>query len=49
MVLPIRKDQYGAGVKAADEDKERRYIVCRFGCTVSVKYAGRYASGGGSQ
>ena len=41
-VLPIRKDQYGAEVKAADEDTERRYTVCRFGCTVSGKYAGRY-------
>lgn len=48
-VLPIRKDQYGAEVKDADEDTERRYTVCRFGCTVSGKYAGRYASCCGGQ
>lgn len=27
-VLPIRKDRYGAGARAANEDKERRYTVC---------------------
>lgn len=48
-VLPTRKDQYGAGARAADEDKERRYTVCGLGRTVSGKYAGRYAPGGGSQ
>ena len=45
----IRKDQYGAEVRAADEDKERRHSVCRFGRTVSGKYAGRYAPRGGGQ
>lgn len=48
-VLPIRREQYGAEVKAADEDTERRYTVCRFGCTVPGKYAGRYASCRGGQ
>lgn len=48
-VLPTGKDRYGAGVSAADEDKERRHSVCRFGRTVSGKYAGRYAPRGGGQ
>ena len=48
-VLLIRKDRYGVGEKAADEDKERRYTVCGLGRTVSGKYAGRYAPGGSSQ
>ena len=48
-VLPTGKDRYGAGVSAADEDKERRHSVCRFGRAVSGKYAGRYAPSGSSQ